>query len=44
MPLDEAVDYKKYMVWVEQDEIPYIGEKFWIFIIHYQTKNLKHFK
>jgi len=37
MPLDEVVDYKKYMVWVEQDEIPYIGEK--ILDFHHSLSN-----
>lgn len=37
MPLDEVVDYKKHMVWVEQDEIPYIGEK--ILDFHHSLSN-----
>ena len=27
LPLDEIIDYKEYMIWVEQEEIPYIAEK-----------------
>lgn len=27
LPIDEIIHYKKYMVWIEQDEIPFIGRK-----------------